>query len=371
MLKRTPLYELHRELGAKIVPFAGFEMPIQYTSIVEEHRWVRQHAGLFDVSHMGEFVIRGPRALEFVSYITSNDPARLGVGQVQYSAMLTEQGTFVDDLLTYRFEDHFMLVVNAANIEKDFAHVQTHLFATGVEALNLSDETGEVALQGPRAQEVLQPLVDFDLETLGYYWARHATVAGVKAIVSRTGYTGEDGFEIYTRPEDLETVARALLEHPEVRPIGLGARDTLRLEMGYPLYGNDIDETINPFEAGLGWIVRMKKPAFVGKEALQRIKAAGIHRKRVGFVTPNRRIIPRHHMRLFHEDQEVGFVTSGNYSPMLNTGIGMGYVPPHLAQEGQTLHLDFRKRREAVTVVPLPFYQRGTVRMGFKGIQRD
>ena len=367
MLKRTPLYDLHRELGAKLVPFAGFEMPIQYTSIVEEHRWVRQHAGLFDVSHMGEILIRGPRALEFTSYITSNDPARLAVGQVQYSSMLTEKGTFVDDLLTYRLEDHFLLVVNAANIDKDFAHVQRYLFGTGVEALNLSDETGEVALQGPKAQEVLQPLVDFDLETLGYYWARHGTVAGVKALISRTGYTGEDGFEIYTRPEDLETVARALLDHPEVKPIGLGARDTLRLEMGYPLYGNDIDETINPFEAGLGWIVRMKKPNFVGKEALQRAKAEGLRRKRVGFVTPNRRVIPRHHMKLYHNDQEVGFVSSGNFSPMLGTGIGMGYVPPDLAQEGQTLALEIRKKKEPVTVVSLPFYKQGTVRLGFKG----
>ncbi len=367
MLKRTPLYDLHRELGAKLVPFAGFEMPIQYTSIVEEHRWVRQHAGLFDVSHMGEILIRGPRALEFTSYITSNDPARLAVGQVQYSSMLTEKGTFVDDLLTYRLEDHFLLVVNAANIDKDFAHVQRYLFGTGVEALNLSDETGEVALQGPKAQEVLQPLVDFDLETLGYYWARHGTVAGVKALISRTGYTGEDGFEIYTRPEDLETVARALLDHPEVKPIGLGARDTLRLEMGYPLYGNDIDETINPFEAGLGWIVRMKKPNFVGKEALQRAKAEGLRRKRVGFVTPNRRVIPRHHMKLLHNDQEVGFVSSGNFSPMLDTGIGMGYVPPDLAQEGQTLALEIRKKKEPVTVVSLPFYKQGTVRLGFKG----
>ncbi len=362
MLKRTPLYDLHRSLGAKMVPFAGFEMPIQYTSIVEEHRWVRQHAGLFDVSHMGELRIEGDRAMDFVSYVTSNDPTKLEIGQVQYSALLNENGGFVDDLLVYRLaDDAFLLVVNAANVQKDFEWIQSHAFAAGVTIRNLSDEIGELALQGPKAEEVLQPWVPFDLRQLPYYWSTETSVAGLPVLLSRTGYTGEDGFEIYGDPAAIAKIASVLLDHPWVKPVGLGARDTLRLEMGYPLYGNDIDETTNPFEAGLRWIVKMQKSDFIGKSALLEFQRKGVARKRIGFLTPERRTIPRKGMSLTHQGKDVGTVTSGSYSPMLDTGIGMAYVEIWALGE-ETLTLRFRGQAVPVQQTTLPFYKHGTVR---------
>ncbi len=360
MLKRTPLYDLHLQLGAKMVPFAGFKMPIQYTSIVEEHRWVRQHAGLFDVSHMGEIRIEGDAALEFVSYITCNDPSRLRPYQVQYSALLNEHGGIVDDLLVYRLPNAFLLVVNAANIDKDFGWIQRHAPRFGVTVQNLSDEVGEIALQGPKSEQVLQPWVPVDLGGLPYYEAMETSVAGLPVLLSRTGYTGEDGFEIYASPPIIQKIASLLLENPWVRPIGLGARDTLRLEMGYPLYGNDLNEDITPLEAGLRWIVKMEKPDFIGKLALMELKKTGVQRKRIGFKTPNRRVIPRKGMALFSNGQEVGFVTSGNYSPMLNTGIGMGYIQPHEVKHPLTL--EFRGKLIPVEQVSFPFYPSGTVR---------
>ena len=362
MHKKTPLYDAHVKLGAKIVEFGGFLMPVQYSSIVEEHQWVRSKVGVFDVSHMGEIEVKGPRALEFVSYITSNDPAALAEYQVQYSTFLTHKGTIVDDILVYRLPDRFLLVVNAANTEKDVNWVMEHKFSDGVEVKDLSDSTAELAVQGPLVEKVLQQFTDLDLSKIRYYWAAETTFMGKKALISRTGYTGEDGFEIYLDPNDVEEVFMRLLELEDVKPAGLGARDTLRLEMGYCLYGNDIDETTNPLEAGLKWIVKFNKPDFIGKSALLEIKEKGITRKRIGFETERRGAIPRHGQKIFKDGREVGIVTSGTFSPSLKKGIGMGYVPVELAKVGNTIEIEIRGRMEKATVVKLPFYKQGTVK---------
>ncbi len=363
MGKRTPLYELHIKLGGKIVPFAGFSMPIQYRSIIEEHLWVRTNVGLFDVSHMGEILIKGPRAVEFVSYITCNDPTRLKVNQVQYSALLNHDGGFIDDLLVYRLSDNeFMLVVNAANTEKDFNWIMEQRFNSGVDVANISDEVGQIAIQGPDSEEILQPLVEIDLSTIKYYWSVKTRVLSNEAIVSRTGYTGEDGFEIYMNPNDIVKVAEAILETDKVKPAGLGARDTLRLEMGYPLYGNDIDETTNPFEADLSWIVKLKKDNFIGKSKLVQVKNKGIERKRIGFITGDKKLIPRKGMKIIYLDEEIGTVTSGNYSPSLKTGIGMAYIPIDLIKDPKPLYLELRNKQVPIKVVTLPFYKEGSIR---------
>ncbi len=361
MGKKTPLFEAHKKLGARIVDFAGFDMPLQYTGIMKEHQWVRSHAGLFDVSHMGEIEVRGTRALDFVSYVTSNDPSALEVFQVQYSAFPTPQGTIVDDLLVYRLPDHFLLVVNASNIEKDYSWLLEHKFE-GVEIINKSDEVAELALQGPESEAVLQPLVDFNLSDLKYYWSVKTRILGKDALISRTGYTGEDGFEIYLEPEHIEEVFFKLLEDERVKPAGLGARDTLRLEMGYCLYGNDIDETTNLLEAGLGWITKLNKPDFIGKEALLKIKSEGLKRKRVGFEAKEPRDIPRHGYKIFHNQEEIGVVTSGTYSPSLKKGIGMGYVAKEIAKPGNTIQVDIRGKLSDMEIVKLPFYKSGSIK---------
>ncbi len=362
MSKKTPLYDAHVKLRAKIVDFAGFKMPLQYESITKEHQWVRTHAGLFDVSHMGEIEVHGDRALEFVSYVTSNDPTKLAPFQVQYSAFPTHEGTVIDDLLVYKLEDYFLLVVNASNIDKDYNWLLEHKFADGVEVINRSDEFAELALQGPESEEVLQKLVDIDLSKIGYYWAARGKVLGKDALISRTGYTGEDGFEIYLKPEDVEEVFFKLLENDRVKPAGLGARDTLRLEMGYCLYGNDIDETTNLLEAGLGWITKLNKNDFVGKETLLKIKEAGLKRKRVGFEAQNPTDIPRHGYKIYDDDSEIGIVTSGTFSPSLKKGIGMGYVPINFAKDGTEIWVDIRGKKARFSIVKMPFYKEGTVK---------
>ncbi len=339
-MKKTPLWKFHVEMGAKMVPFAGFEMPIQYEGIIKEHRWVREHAGLFDVSHMGEIEVKGPRALEFVSYTTSNDPSKLEPYQVQYSLFLNDRGGIVDDLLVYRLEDRFLLVVNASNIEKDFVWLKDHEFSDGVVIENHSDSYAELALQGPKAQEVLQSYVNIDLERVEYYYSARCKVMGFDALISRTGYTGEDGFEVYLKPEEAIPVAKKLLENPLVKLVGLGARDTLRLEMGYCLYGNDIDDEISPWEARLGWIVKLDKGDFVGKEALIKKKEEGIHSYRVGFVAERKGAVPRHHQSIFYGDDRIGHVTSGTFSPSLSIGIGMGYVSKEFSKKGTNLDIE-------------------------------
>ncbi len=362
MQRRTPLYDIHVKLGAKIVPFAGFEMPLQYSSIIEEHRWVRHSVGIFDVSHMGEIFIKGPDALEFVSYITSNDPSRLQVFEAQYSAFPTEKGTIVDDLLVYRLEDGFMLVVNASNIEKDYNWILSHKKGD-VEIINASYEIGEVAVQGPRAEEVLQRIVDFDLSQIKYYHSARLNVMGKEVLISRTGYTGEDGFEIYTDNEHIKKIFERLIEFPEVKPAGLGARDSLRLEMGYCLYGNDIDETTNLIEAGLKWITKFEKGEFIGKDALIQIDTVGPSRRRIGFEVKEKGAIPRHGYKIYSQDgREIGTVTSGTLSPSLNVPIGMGYVSKEFSKAGSEILVEIRGKRVPAEVVKLPFYKEGSVK---------
>jgi aminomethyltransferase len=355
-MQRTPFHDRHVALGAKMVPFAGFEMPIQYpTGITAEHRAVRERCGLFDVSHMGEFIVRGPGARDFLNYVTTNDVAALEVGQAHYSTLLNERGTVEDDCLVYRFADRYMVVVNASNRAKDYAHIdrERHRFDCSLE--DVSDEMALLALQGPDAQRILQPLADVDLESIGYYRFAEARVAGAPAVVSRTGYTGEDGFELYFGAADAGRVWDALLATGAVTPAGLGARDSLRLEMGMALYGNDIDDTTTPYEANLGWLVKLKKGDFVGREALVRQKEAGVPRKLVGFVLEER-AFPRPGFPVFQDGIASGLTRSGTVSPSLGTPIGTCYLPAAGAEPGRTLEVEIRGRRVPGRVVKLPFY---------------
>jgi len=364
-LKHTPLYDEHVALGGKIVPFAGYALPVQYpTGITAEHHAVRGAAGLFDVSHMGEFVIRGGDALALVQHLTVNDASRLEVGQCQYSAMCREDGGIIDDLVVYRFPEHYMLVVNGARRDVDWAWVREHATAFDVEVEDRSDALALLALQGPVAQRVLAPLTDVDLDALGYYRFAEGTVAGVDGVVSRTGYTGEDGFELYLPVGGAVAVWRALLEQGRdegLLPAGLGARDTLRLEMGYALYGNDLDEEHTPLEGRLGWVVKLDKGDFVGREALARQKEQGVSRRLVGLQLTERGF-PRPHYPIVHEGADVGEVTSGTVSPTLGHGIAMGYVPADLGAAGTALGIRVRDRVLAAEVVRPPFYTGGSIR---------
>jgi aminomethyltransferase len=362
-LKRTPLYALHASLGAKLVPFAGYEMPVQYpTGISAEHKAVRESAGLFDVSHMGEFEIRGPGAIDFVSYVTTNDVGKLSNGQVHYSTILNERGTIEDDCLVYRFADKLMMVVNASNIQKDFDHISRYKSRFDCTLTDVSDDMALLALQGPRAQEILSRHTDTDLEAIKYYHFTIGTVAGVKdVIISRTGYTGEDGFELYFSNHHAETVWKALTAQGDVTPAGLGCRDSLRLEMGMALYGNDIDDSVTPLEANLQWLVKMPKGDFVGRDVLARQKEQGVAKKLVGF-TSEERAFPRHGYPVYVDGAPSGVVTSGTMSPTLGTPIGMCYVPTASAKEGSTLEVEIRGKRVRATVVKPPFYKHGTHR---------
>ncbi|MGQ9559247.1 MAG: glycine cleavage system aminomethyltransferase GcvT [Candidatus Oleimicrobiaceae bacterium] len=357
--KKTGLYEVHQRLHAKMVPFAGYWMPIQYTSIVAEHRRVRSTVGVFDVSHMGEFVIRGPKALEFLERMTINQVSTMEVNRVQYSAMCYPDGGIVDDLLVYRLPEYYMMVVNASNLEKDFAWLLDHLLSD-VSLENISDEITLLAVQGRYAQATLQKLTSLDLSKIKYYWAQRGRLAGVEMLISRTGYTGEDGFEIGFERRYSEQVWEAVMEagkEYQIEPIGLGARDSLRLEMKYCLYGNDIDQTTNPLEAGLGWITKLQKRDFIGREALLRVKEQGLRRKLVGFEMRDR-AIPRHGYAIVKDHKEVGRVTSGTFSPSLEKGIGMGYVPTELAEVGSTFAVQIRGQEVPAVVVQTPFYKR-------------
>ena len=360
-LKRTPLYDLHRALGAKIVPFAGYEMPVQYpTGITAEHKAVRERCGLFDVSHMGEFIVTGPQAIEFVQYVTTNDVAKLAVGQVHYSTILNDRGTIEDDCLVYRYADHLMVVVNASNIDKDFAHISQHLPRFDARLENHSDEVALLALQGPQAAEILRNFTSTDLSTIGYYHFTEGVVAGSPALVSRTGYTGEDGFELYVENRYAAGLWEALVATGRVTPAGLGARDTLRLEMGMALYGNDIDDTTTPLEANLGWLVKLAKGDFVGREALVRQKEGGIPRRLVGFVPDDRRSIARHGYGVLYQGRPNGEVRSGTMSPTLGMPIGTCYLPGVAAKEGTSFEIDVRGRHVPAKVVKTPFYKDGS-----------
>jgi aminomethyltransferase len=361
-LKRTPLYECHLEAKARIVPFAGFEMPVQYSGVIEEHRAVRSSVGLFDVSHMGEIEVVGRRSLDFVQYVTCNDASKLTPGRAQYSGLMTPRGTFVDDLLVHELsDDHYFLVVNAANTGKDYAYLCAQAAGfEGVDVKDRSDDYAQIAIQGPRAQEVLRRITPVDLGEIKYYRFVEGKVDGSAAIIARTGYTGEDGFEAYVAPTDAPRIWRKLLEVGKdfgIVPAGLGARDTLRFEACMALYGNDIDDTTTPFEAGLDWIVKLDKGGFLGRETLVRQQAAGIKRKLVGFEMTERGIA-RHGYPISSGDSKVGVVTSGTHSPTLGKALGMGYVPVALAPVGSKLEIEIRDRKIAAQVVETPFYRR-------------
>ncbi|HEV2985743.1 MAG TPA: glycine cleavage system aminomethyltransferase GcvT [Vicinamibacterales bacterium] len=361
-LKKTPLNARHRASGAKMVPFGGWDMPVEYSGLSNEHAAVRTRAGLFDVSHMGEIEIAGKDALAAVQRISSNDASKLAVGQAQYSGLHTPQGTFVDDLLVYRLAPaHFLLVVNAGNIQKDYAWIAEQIKPAGdAVAVDASARYALLAIQGPEALNVLQPLTGVDLSSIKYYWFSHGEVANVRATISRTGYTGEDGFEIFVPPQSADKVWLALLESGEaadVIPCGLGARDTLRLEAGMRLHGNDIDETTTAVEADLNWIVGWKKDDFIGAAALREQKANGVTRKIVGFEMLDRGI-GRHGYDAYVGDAKVGVVTSGTQTPFLKKAIGMAYLPLEHTAPGTEFGVDIRGRRTRARVVPLPFYKR-------------
>ena len=364
-LLRTPLHAEHVALGAKLVPFAGWEMPVQYPSgITAEHQAVRRGAGLFDVSHMGEIEVRGARADDFVQYVTTNDISKVAVGQAQYTALLQEDGTLLDDLLVYRFPDFWMLVVNASNRARDLAWLERHAAEFGVELRDRTDEIALLALQGPRAAAILAPLTDVDLEALRYYHFAEGHIDGVPALVSRTGYTGEDGFELYVPAEHAAALWRRLLEvgAPEgIAPAGLGARDSLRVEMGYGLYGNDMDERRTPLEAGLGWIVKWDKGDFIGREALVRQKEAGVRDRLAGFKLEQRGF-PRPGYEVRVGGEPAGTVTSGIVSPSLGEGIGLAYVPVEAAKPGTAIEVVIRDRPVAAQIVRPPFYTGGSAK---------
>src|SRR5262245_3029388 len=357
-LKRTPLYPLHRELGAKLIDFGGWEMPVQYSGILEEHRAVRERAGIFDVSHMGELEVTGPRALEALQSLTPNDVSKLADGRCHYSAFLTERGTFVDDLLVYRRgAEDFLVVVNASNTPKDFAWASER--AGGAKVENKSDAYALLAVQGPRSAAIISRVASEDPSDIPYYGFRKVSVLGKPALVSRTGYTGEDGFELYLAPEVAEEVFRAVLDAGKddgILPCGLGARDTLRLEAKMALYGNDIDDTVTPWEADLGWIVKMKKGSFIGREALERQKAEGVPRKLVGFEMEDRGIARHGHPA--QTPAGAGVVTSGTHSPTLGHPIGLALLPAAATAVGTEFSVDIRGRQARARIVETPFYKR-------------
>jgi aminomethyltransferase len=346
-----------------MIPFAGYTMPVTYPAgLIAEHNAVRQSCGVFDVSHMGEFLVRGPDALDFVNRVTTNDAGKLAVGQVQYSAILNDRGTFEDDCLVYRFADHIMLVVNASNAAKDLAHISRELGAFDARIEDVSATTALLAVQGPKSEGVVTSIVAAQdaamVSALGYYHFGTATVAGVPGVVvSRTGYTGEDGFELYFPVEHAAAVWNALFATGAVQPCGLGCRDTLRLEMGMALYGNDIDDTVTPLEAGLGWIVKLAKGDFVGRDALVAQKEAGLSRKLVGFTIAERGAIPRHGYPAFAGGEPSGIVRSGTMSPSLGIAIGTAYVPLSHTAEGSAIEVEIRGRRVTGTVAKFPFYK--------------
>lgn len=368
-MKATPLTDIHIELGAKMAEFAGYNMPIVYTTISDEHEAVRKSVGMFDVSHMGEFVVRGREASKFIQSVTSNDVHKLEIGDAQYSCLPNDDGGIVDDLLVYRLaedncsegEQAFMLVVNASNIEKDWNWLESKN-RYEAKMINISDNTGLLAVQGPNAVALVQKLTDFDTSSLSYYTFTKTTVAGLdNVLLSATGYTGSGGFELYVDSKNLLALWNAVMEagkEYDIKPAGLGARDTLRLEMGYCLYGNDINDTTSPLEAGLGWITKLNAEAdFSSKSIFVAQKEAGLDRKLVAFVVDGKRV-PRHDYTIHDLDEnEIGIVTSGTQSPSLDIPIGMGYVPTDVAKMGNRIKIKFGKKFLEAEIVKLPFYK--------------
>ena len=358
-LKRTPLHAVHTSAGAKMVPFSGWHMPIEYAGLVSEHMAVRTSAGLFDVSHMGEIEVTGPDALQLVQKVTTNNAAKLAINQAQYSALVYPEGTFVDDLLVYRFaENHFFLCVNASNVDKDYEYIR-NLASGNVEVLNTSQQYAQIALQGPKAIAILQKMTAFDLQSIKYYWFHRIDFAGEAVIAARTGYTGEDGFELFCKPEGAAALWNRIREigGDQVALAGLGARDTLRLEAKTVLYGNDIDQTTTVLEADLEWIIKWDKGNFIGRAALSKQKEQGVDRKLAGFEVLDRGIA-RHGHEAFIGDRKVGVVTSGTYAPYLKKSIGLIYLPEEQASVDQEFEIDVRGKRLKSRVVPTPFYRR-------------
>lgn len=360
-MKKTPLNQIHRELGARMVDFGGWDMPVQYSGVIDEHQAVREAAGLFDVSHMGEVEVSGANALAFIQHLTINDAAKLVDGQVQYSAMCYAEGGIVDDVTLYRFNDsRYLFCVNASNTDKDFAWMQQVLAEsamTEVTLTNRSEEFAQIALQGPKAEAILSSLTDVVLADLVYYHFCEGSVAGVEMIISRTGYTGEDGFELYLPAFSAVEIWQALMDAGSphgLLPVGLGARDTLRLEKGYALYGHELSSEITPLEAGLSWITKLDKDDFVGKSALVAQKADGLPRRRVGLVMQERGI-PREGYPVFAGDREVGVVTSGTLSPSLKIGVALALVDAEAAREETELAVAIRNRRMLAKVTRPPF----------------
>ncbi len=361
-MKNTALTETHIALGAKMAEFAGYNMPISYTGIKDEHAAVRKQVGIFDVSHMGEFILKGDDALDLIQRITSNDASKLLPGAAQYSCLPNHNGGIIDDLLVYHLEDgNYMLVVNASNIEKDWSWLVEHN-TKGVEAHNTSDKTSLLAVQGPKATEVLQKLTDVDLSAIKFYHFTKGTMAGEEGIlISATGYTGSGGFELYCRNHQAQALWDAIMTEGEafgIKPCGLGARDTLRLEMGYCLYGNDIDDNTSPIEAGLGWITKVKKNSpFNSKEIFAEQKAKGVDKKLVAFEMLERGIARHNYPVLDSEGKTIGRVTSGTMSPSTDKSIGLGYVPPEFSAAGSKINIGVRNKSIPAEVVKLPFYK--------------
>ena len=359
-MKNTALFEVHKKLGAKIVPFAGYNMPVSYEGVNAEHRTVREDVGVFDVSHMGEFLVSGPNALELIQKTCSNDASKLVDGKAQYSYMPNEEGGIVDDLIIYRFNaEKYLLVVNASNIEKDWNWISQHN-TMNADLRDLSDEYSLLAIQGPKAIEAMQSLTEVNLSEIKFYYFKVGEFAGVaNVIISATGYTGSGGFELYCKNDQVEKIWEKVMEAGSdygIKPIGLAARDTLRLEMGFCLYGNDINDTTSPLEAGLGWITKFTKD-FINSENLKKQKEKGVKRKLIGFEL-NERGIPRHDYEIAdREGKNIGIVTSGTMAPSLNKGIGLGYVTVENSSPGTEIFIQIRNKPVSATVVKTPFYK--------------
>ena len=370
-MKHTPLTQIHIELGAKMADFAGYNMPISYAGIKEEHKNVRAKVGVFDVSHMGEFIIKGKEAFDLIQKVTSNDVAKLEIGDIQYSCLPNGKGGIVDDLLVYRLDENdcsdgeraYMLVVNASNIDKDWNWIESQ---NDFEArmINISSQTGILAIQGPLAVKTLQSLTDLDLENMKYYTFQKGQLAGFDNIlISATGYTGSGGFEVYAENEKMVDIWKAIFKAGReygIMPIGLGARDTLRLEMGYCLYGNDINDETSPIEAGLGWITKTKKGDFIDRDLFIKQRKEGVDKKLVAFTLEGGRRVPRHDYKILNAaGEEIGVVTSGTMSPSVEIPIGMGYVDVKYATVGGEVFISFGKKQLPATIVKLPFYKIG------------
>ena len=357
-LKTTPLIDIHKELEGKLVPFAGWQMPIQFQGVMQEHQCVREGVGIFDVSHMGEIEIQGPSAKSLIQKLMTNDIDSMHDNQALYTLMCLDNGGVVDDLLVHRYsEDHYFLCVNASNAEKDFQWILKNAGSSDATIRNTSHETAQLAIQGKHSEALLQKLCETPLSEMRYYHFKKEKIHNFASIIARTGYTGEDGFEVYVDSGNAEPLFRAILDAGkefDLKPIGLGARDTLRMEMGYALYGNEINEESRPLEAGLGWVIKLEKDEFIGQEELKKQKDEGNKRKLVGILLLDRGV-PRPHYRVLKNGVPVGELTSGTFSPTLNTGIGLCYVSPEYAEPGTKLEVEIRKLSVPAEIVKPPF----------------